>query len=152
MDQSPVFSRGCQCSRRDEAPVGHPRRPGCLRAAQIHGRTGIRNREIRLGFSAVPLTWIEKRIRRMDAGEHGLESEAAIPSATATSATPCWQWPERSPGWSTSLNECRCECWNLQIRLSSVFFAAYVRNRALFRFHALLDRFKSVRLLERNRV
>src|SRR5262249_14386463 len=89
MDQSGTFDRRRHSRRADEASLSNTGGPGHLRTAQIDCGTGVRNREIGAGLSAVLSAGTKKRLRRMDLGQHRMELETAIPSATARKR--CWQ-------------------------------------------------------------
>lgn len=68
-------------------PLGDTRRPGHLRATQMYGGTGVWDHQIGDGVSSVSPPRAERGLRRMDAGEYGLECEEAVqPEATVWSA------------------------------------------------------------------
>ncbi len=58
-------------------------RPGHLRRTEVDGRAGLRNHPIGAGISTVSPQRTGRCFRRMEAGQHGLESEAALQSPPA---------------------------------------------------------------------
>ena len=84
LDPTSAFGSGRPSGRGDGASLIDAGRPCHLRQTEVDGRAGVRNHQIGAGISTVSPQRTRRCLWRMDAGQHGLESEAALQSLPAT--------------------------------------------------------------------
>ena len=84
LDPTSAFGSGRRSGRGDGASLIDAGRPCHLRQTEVDGRAGVRNHQIGAGISTVSPPRTRRCLWRMDAGQHGLESEAALQSLPAT--------------------------------------------------------------------
>ena len=83
LDPTSAFGSGRRSGPGDGASLIDAGRPGHLRRTEVDGRAGLRNHQIGAGISTGSPQRTGRCFRRMDAGQHGLESEAALQSLPA---------------------------------------------------------------------